>query len=82
MNADKEAQDKFNQLLNFSNNMDRNFDDITRDMRRYKETIKRKKMIDKMGGDYKKKKNNGRTSSWFDRTPCGAWNDSDSSGSG
>ena len=56
MNVDKEAKDKFNQLLNFSNNMDRNFDDITRDMRKYKETVKRKKMIDKMGGDFKKPK--------------------------
>ena len=36
--------------------MDRNFDDITRDMRRYKETVKRKKMIEKMGGDFRKKK--------------------------
>jgi hypothetical protein len=56
MNVDKEAKDKFNQLLNFSNNMDRNFDDITRDMRKYKETVKRKKMIDKMGGEFTKKK--------------------------
>jgi len=36
--------------------MDRNFDDITRDMRKYKETVKRKKMIDKLGVTYKKAK--------------------------
>jgi hypothetical protein len=36
--------------------MDRNFDDITRDMRKYKETVKRKKMIDKLGVTYKKTK--------------------------